>query len=59
MSAAQGCRGAVALEQLYPATGGVDGDGWPLGTMPMEADLMAVLVESTVLSGDEPRLFGC
>ena len=34
-----------ALEQLLdPATGGVEGSGWPLGAMPAEADVMAVLV---------------
>jgi hypothetical protein len=33
-----------ALEQLLdPASGGVDGRGWPLGAMPGDADMMAVL----------------
>jgi hypothetical protein len=46
-----------ALEQLlYPATGGVDGDGWPLGTMPKEADLMACWWNRRSCRSDEPRL---
>jgi hypothetical protein len=35
----------AALGRLFdPATGGVDGAGWPLGAMPTAADVMAVLV---------------
>jgi hypothetical protein len=35
----------AALGQLFnPATGGVDGAGWPLGAAPTAADVMAVLV---------------
>jgi hypothetical protein len=34
----------AALQQLLdPSSGGVDGAGWPLGMMPGDADVMAVL----------------
>jgi hypothetical protein len=47
-----------ALEQLLdPATGGVDGGGWPLGTMPGEADVMAVLVGIDGLFGVTSLVF--
>jgi hypothetical protein len=47
-----------ALEQLLdPATGGVDGGGWPLGTMPGEADVMAVLVGIDGLVGVTSLVF--
>jgi hypothetical protein len=57
----------AALERLLdPAIGGVDGAGWPLGALPGEADVMAVLdgidglvgVTSLVFSdvGDAGRL---
>jgi hypothetical protein len=48
----------TALEKLLdPATGGVDGRGWPLGTMPGEADVMAVLVEVDGLVGVTSLVF--
>ncbi len=48
----------AALEQLLdPATGGVDGRGWPLGTMPGGADVMAVLVGIDGLVGVTSLVF--
>jgi hypothetical protein len=47
-----------ALEKLLdPGTGGVDGRGWPLGTMPGEADVMAVLVGIDGLVGVTSLVF--
>jgi hypothetical protein len=47
-----------ALEKLLdPATGGVDDGGWPLGRMPGEADVMAVLVGIDSLVGVTSLVF--
>jgi hypothetical protein len=46
----EAARGAIEA-LLDPATGGLDGAGWPLGILPGEPELMAVLVDTDGLVG--------